>query len=64
MPTQAKKTRPDPLWAAAGRADESPARRYLANRFTWPPEGIGPDLPDSVRWLSREAAPGTEESLP
>ena len=57
-----KKTRPDPLWAAAGRADESPARRYLANRFTWPPEGIGPDLPDSVRWLSREAAPGTEES--
>ena len=32
------------FWEAARRPDESPARRYLAVRFVWPPEGIGPDF--------------------
>ena len=28
-----------------------PARAYLAGRWVWPPDGIGPSLPAAVRWL-------------
>ena len=35
---------------AAGPADRTPARAYLlAFRWTWPPLGIGPDLPADAR---------------
>ena len=44
------------LWAAAAPADRTPARAYLAGRLIWPPDGIGPGLPASVRWLPRGAA--------
>ena len=43
------------LWAAAVPADSTPARTYLAGRSVWPPDGIGPSLPASVRWLPRGA---------
>ena len=43
------------LWAAAVPADDTPARAYLAGRWVWPPDGMGPDLPASVRWLPRGA---------
>ena len=43
------------LWAAAVPADDTPARAYLAGRSVWPPDGIGPSLPASVRWLPRGA---------
>ena len=43
------------LWAAAMPADHTPARVYLAGRWVWPPAGIGPSLPASVRWLQRGA---------
>ena len=43
------------LWAAAVPADDTPARAYLAGRSVWPPDGIGPGLPASVRWLPRGA---------
>ena len=43
------------LWAAAVPADDTPARAYLAGRWVWPPDGIGPSLPASVRWLPRGA---------
>ena len=61
--TGKSKSHPGRLWDAARFPGGTPARRYLSERFTWPPEGIGPDLPDSVRWLSREAAPRSDESL-
>ena len=38
-------------------AKETPAARYLAGRMAWPPEGIGPDLPDTVRWITGGEAP-------
>ena len=44
------------LWAAAVPADDTPARAYLAGRWVWPPNGVGPSLPASVRWLPRGAA--------
>ena len=44
------------LWAAAVPADHTPARTYLAGRWVWPPDGIGPSLPASVRWLPRGTA--------
>ena len=44
------------LWAAAAPADRTPARTYLAGRWVWPPDGIGPSLPASVRWLPRGTA--------
>ena len=50
------------LWAAAVPADASAGRVYLAKRFAWPPHGIGPDLPATVRWLAREAAPGRDKA--
>ena len=43
-PTPTGKSLPALLWEAARRPEESPARRYLATRFVWPPEGIGPDF--------------------
>ena len=43
------------LWAAAVSANDTPARAYLAGRWVWPPDGIGPGLPASVRWLPRGA---------
>ena len=69
FPAPAPRTRPDPvngheavhraiagrLWAAAVPADHTPARAYLAGRLVWPPDGIGPGLPASVRWLPRGA---------
>ena len=41
-------------------ADDTPARIYLKRRGTWPPFGMGPDLPSSVRWLEAAAV----EALP
>ena len=40
---------------AAEPADDTPARAYLARRWTWPPRETGPDLPPSVRWLPAAA---------
>ena len=42
---------PKRLWNAAQVADGTPARAYLAARLAWPPDGIGPALPQTVRWL-------------
>ena len=50
------------IWAASGRADDSPGRVYLAQRCAWPPLGIGPDLPVRVCWLAAERAPATCEA--
>ena len=69
FPARVHRTRPAPgnggetargaiagrLWAAAVPADSTPARTYLADRSVWPPDGIGPGLPASVRWLHRGA---------
>ncbi len=48
------------LWARSVPADASAGRVYLARRFAWPPHGIGPDLPATVRWLPYGAARGRE----
>ena len=40
------------IWGAGVRADDTPARRYLAGRLAWPPLGIAPDLPAGVRWIA------------
>ena len=40
------------ILAASVPADNTPARAYLAHRWTWPPLGIGLDLPSSVRWCA------------
>ena len=48
------------ILAAAMPADDTPARAYLESRGTWPPAGIGPDLPAAVRWLP----PSTWAHLP
>ena len=53
----ARRTFAGRLWAAAVPADDTPARAYLAGRSVWPPDGIGPSLPASVRWLPRGAVP-------
>ena len=60
--TTAKRALAARLWEAAGPADDTPARIYLAQRWVWPPAGIGPDLPASVRWLPHEAAPLKDET--
>lgn len=60
--TSAKRAQAIRLWEAAGPADATPARIYLARRWVWPPAGIGPDLPTSVRWLPCEAAPPKNET--
>ena len=41
---------------AAVPADQTPARRFLARHWIWPPYGIGPDLPSSVLWLPLRSA--------
>ena len=43
--------------AASVPADDTPARVYLASRWTWPPTGIGPNLPAAVRWCPARAVP-------
>ena len=45
------------IWDAGIKADGTPAHRYLVGRMVWPPNGVGPGLPASVRWLARDAAP-------
>lgn len=45
------------LWAASRKVDGTAARAYLARRWCWPPDGLGPDLPPDVRWLPRENNP-------
>ena len=50
------------LWAATVSGDDTPGRAYLTVRNVWPPRGLGPDLPRSVRWLSREAAPAVDRA--
>ena len=42
---------------ASMTADLAPARDYLFWRGVWPPYGVGPDLPPSVRWLPAERLP-------
>lgn len=42
------------LWGMGQPADFTPARVYLANRTVWPPDGMGPPLPENVRWLPRD----------
>ncbi len=42
------------LWNAAQAAAGTPARAYLAARLAWPPDGMGPALPDTIRWLPRD----------
>ena len=44
------------LWKLAGAPDTGAGRVYLARRFAWPPLGIGPELPATVRWLALERA--------
>ena len=46
------------ILAAAVDADDTPARAYLAARWTWPPVGVGPHLPPAVRWCTaRDVSP-------
>ena len=51
----ARRTFAGRLWAAAIPGDNHPPQLYLAGRLVWPPDGIGPGLPASVRWLHRGA---------
>ena len=53
----ARRTFAGRLWAAAIPGDNHPPQLYLAGRLVWPPDGIGPGLPASVRWLPRGAVP-------
>lgn len=50
------------IWEAGTKADGTPAHRYLVERMVWPPNGVGPGLPVSVRWLARDAAPAAAPS--
>ena len=50
------------LWDAAGPADATPARGYLSRRGCWPGRHVRAPLPESVRWLAREAAPERDEA--
>ena len=51
------------LWDAAGPADATPSRTYLARRGCWPGRHVRVPLPaQSVRWLAREAAPERDEA--
>ena len=52
------------IWDAAGPADATPARVYLERRGCWPGRHVSgaPPLPESVRWLAREAAPERDEA--
>ena len=50
------------LWEAATCADMTPARVYLSRRGCWPGRHVRAPLPESVRWLAREAAPERDEA--
>ena len=50
--------------AAAIPGDNHPPQLYLAGRLVWPPDGIGPGLPASVRWLPRGAVGKAENPHP
>ena len=50
------------LWEAATCADMTPARVYLSRRGCWPGRHVRAPLPESVRWLAREAAPGRDSA--
>ena len=43
-------------------ADMTPARVYLSRRGCWPGRHVRAPLPESVRWLAREAAPERDEA--
>ena len=51
------------LFDAAVPADGSLGCVYLSSRFAWPPTGIGPKLPASVRWLDRSRAPSKVDAV-
>ena len=53
QPQQPSETAPlaAAILRAAVPADDTPARKYLAQRWTWPLVGIGPDLPTTVRYI-------------
>ena len=51
-------------FGAAVAAEGTPARRYLAARKAWPPDGEGPALPPTIRWCDRGAWPGGADRLP
>ena len=50
------------LWEAATCADMTPARVYLSRCGCWPGRHVRAPLPESVRWLTREAAPERDEA--
>ncbi len=50
------------LWRSTTPPDATPGRTYLAARDAWPPRGIGPDLPATVRWLAADAAPAVDRA--
>lgn len=50
------------IWDLSVKADQTPARSYLASRWTWPPDSIGPDLPATVRYLPRDRAPSPDKA--
>ena len=50
------------LWEAATCADMTLARVYLSRRGCWPGRHVRAPLPESVRWLAREAAPESDSA--
>ena len=60
----ARRTFAGRLWAAAIPGDNHPPQLYLAGRLVWPPDGIGPGLPASVRWRTPVAADAGEAENP
>ena len=52
----------EPLWSVSIPADATPGSTYLAHRCAWPPSGYAfqAALPEDVRWLAREFAPGRD----
>ena len=49
---------------ASVNADDTPARVYLARRWTWPPFGVGPNLPGSVKWCAAASMPAAAHMPP
>ena len=50
------------LWEAATCADMTLARVYLSRRGCWPGRHVRAPLPESVRWLAREAVPESDSA--
>ncbi len=50
------------VWAASVDPAGTPASAYLVARLAWPPDGLGPALPASIRWLPRGKAPPQDEN--